>query len=149
MPTTPQRGYEYPDPAISPDVPYWLQRLAEQLDVDVQQVVTDLAALTSTATDHGVRLDTLEVKVGNVNDVHLGSGDVTISGGAGFATLTHGAGFTPTHVFVAQSDPAGDFAVPWGVDSFTSTTCRVRFLNAGGDGAAPDGIVPCRWLALR
>lgn len=38
MPTTPNRGYWYPDPTPRPDVPYDMQRHAQDVDADVAEV---------------------------------------------------------------------------------------------------------------
>lgn len=38
------RGYPYPGPDDDPDVPYWMQRLAEELGVDVQSIADRVGA---------------------------------------------------------------------------------------------------------
>lgn len=40
MPETP-RGYPYPDGGVQPDVPYWLQQLAEAINDDVTALAAD------------------------------------------------------------------------------------------------------------
>jgi hypothetical protein len=42
MANTTNRVYPYPVPGSDPDVPYWIQQLAEKLDVDVKSVVDEM-----------------------------------------------------------------------------------------------------------
>jgi len=42
MTDTLNRGYPYPLPTADPDVPYWLQRLAEDVDTDVQDLLDNV-----------------------------------------------------------------------------------------------------------
>lgn len=45
MTDTLNRGYPYPAPTADPDVPYWLQRLAEDVDADMVATLAKLAKL--------------------------------------------------------------------------------------------------------
>jgi hypothetical protein len=54
----------------------------------------------------------------------------------GFLTVTHSLGWTPRAIFPINQNPNSNFPVCWGVDSITSTTCRIRFLNASSAGGA-------------
>lgn len=46
MPLTPNRSYETPPGGVQPDVPYWLQSLATQMDTDVASLLTTIANFT-------------------------------------------------------------------------------------------------------
>lgn len=64
---------------------------------------------------------------------------VAISGttdASGFLTVTHGLGWTPRAIFPINQNPNTNFPVVWGVDSVTTTTARIRFMNASSAGLA-------------
>lgn len=65
MPSTPN-GLPYPDNAATPDVPYWLQQLADAVEARIRKPFYAALYNTSGSDVNGVR------------------------------TVTHGAGFTPT-----------------------------------------------------
>lgn len=51
----------------------------------------------------------------------------------GFLTITHNSlFFTPQSGWTVTTNPGASFAQFWGIDTITTTTCRVRFANAGG-----------------
>ena len=59
--------------------------------------------------------------------IHWGTVTTGATDASGYRTITHGAGFTPTTV--TGTNAAG---YQMGVDSITSTTFRIRFLQADG-----------------
>lgn len=67
---------------------------------------------------------------------HWGYTSVSTTGASATATVTHGAGFTPSAVIIQGVD------VTWRimVDSFTSTTFRVRTFNSAGASYALSGV---------
>lgn len=67
----------------------------------------------------------------------------------GFLTVTHGAGFTPTGVWAVTTNPSSSFALFWGVDSITSTQCRLRFMNASVAGPLNGLAVSGRLFLVR
>lgn len=69
---------------------------------------------------------------------------------SGFLTVTHSLGWTPRAVFPINQNPNTNFPVVWGVDNVTSTTCRIRFMNAStAGGAASLGTGPQMMLCIR
>lgn len=78
---------------------------------------------------------------------------VAISGttdSVGFLTVSHNLGWTPRAIFVINQNPNSNFPIVWGVDSITSTQCRIRFMNASqAGGAASLAIGPQMMLCIR
>lgn len=67
MTTTDHREYIEIPGGVSPDFRYWINRLANEIDVDVQEVAdalglatSDLGTVKITVTDHGTRISTAE-----------------------------------------------------------------------------------------
>lgn len=111
MPTTP-RGLPYPSPTgVAPDVPYYMQQLAEEVESKF-----------------------LEHTHGSARRMHLAL-NVTASGGgittdsSGYITVVHGAGFTPRAVFALPMAGGVTLGHVIAADGFTSTTVRLRFAN--------------------
>lgn len=92
-----------------------------------QTSVTDLPALSTTVSDHESRIDAIETKPQSV----WGKATVTTNS-SGYATVPHSAGFTPTVVVVTGSNPTVQNNA-LGVDTFTSTSFRVRAVNGSGN----------------
>lgn len=72
MTDTTNREYPYPDPDVDPDVPYWMQRLAEALDVDVQTLADRL-----TATESAEYAEFTAFAVQHVANTNYGPGQFT------------------------------------------------------------------------
>lgn len=69
---------------------------------------------------------------------------------AGFLTVSHSLGWAPRAIFPINQNPNSNFPVVWGVDSITSTQCRIRFMNAStAGGAASIATGPQMMLCIR
>lgn len=75
MPNTPSLALPYPAPAAVPDVPYWLQQLAEAVDTIVADRTKDSGnvtnALTSVDTANWTVVSQQAIKVGRIVQVYL------------------------------------------------------------------------------
>lgn len=67
---------------------------------------------------------------------------------SGFLTVPHGQSFTPIAAWFINTNPAGSFAVAWGVDSIGDTTCRLRMSHANG-GALASAAVQGRLFLIK
>lgn len=76
---------------------------------------------------------------------------------SGFLTVPHAADFrNPAGVPVAPAggwamttNPNASFAQPWGIDTITTTSVRLRFANVAGTGAAASTAVAGRLFLIR
>lgn len=68
---------------------------------------------------------------------------------SGFLTVTHGAPWTPTGGWAMTTNPASSFAQAWGIDSFTATTCRLRFTSVASTGALASTAVQGRLFLVQ
>jgi hypothetical protein len=69
---------------------------------------------------------------GSSRTLHIGSAAVTTDA-SGYVTVTHGAGFTPSVVIAIPNTTGGvAFSAVYGVDTFTSTTFRLRMNGVTG-----------------
>lgn len=59
------------------------------------------------------------------------TGSVTTDA-SGFATVTHSIGTTPTHALFALNGTTGSLYGHWFVDTYTTTTVRVRVCDPSG-----------------
>jgi hypothetical protein len=105
---------------------------------------------------------TLEDTANAANNIQWFNGNLTVPGqvvssgsiisvayagttdASGFLTVTHGAGFTPAAGWAFTTNPNASFASPWGIDTITATTVRLRFANVAGTGAAATTAVAGR-----
>jgi hypothetical protein len=67
---------------------------------------------------------------------------------SGFLTVSHAAGFTPAAGWAMTTNPNSSFAQPYGIDSLTATSARLRFANVAGTGAAASTAVAGRLFLL-
>lgn len=68
---------------------------------------------------------------------------------SGFLTVTHGAPWTPVAGWYITTNPSGSFAAPWGIDTITATTCRLRIQNVAGTGALASTAVSGRLFLVK
>lgn len=123
MPNTPKYALPYPGPGVAPDVPVYMQQLAEAVEAKT---------VGSSTAKTGKRL-------------HWGFASLSTDAG-GFATVTHGAGFTPTAVFLQLFRATGSLYTDLACDSVTATTFRVRPLGADGVQALNVSGIPIFYL---
>jgi hypothetical protein len=119
MPNTPKYALPYPSPGVAPDVPVYMQQLAEGVEAKT---------VGSSTAKSGKRM-------------HWGSATVTTDSG-GMATVTHGAGFTPTVVVLQLARATGNLYTDIAVDSITATTFRCRPMGADGSIAVSMAGIP-------
>jgi hypothetical protein len=107
MPTNTDNGtYPLPTGTDPPDVPYWLDQLA--------QAVENKALVHNSTTRKRVHL---VVGLSGTTDANA------------YLTVTHGAGFTPRIVLPQIMNVGVHLGVPFAVGAVTSTTAVLRFFN--------------------
>lgn len=107
MPTTTDNGtYPLPTGTDPPDVPYWLDQLA--------QTVENKALIHNSTTRKRVHL---AVGLGGTTDANA------------YLTVTHNAGFVPRIVIPQCMNVGVHLGVPFAVGAVTSTTAVLRFFN--------------------
>lgn len=105
---------------------------------------------------------TLEDSAAPANNITWGNGGMTIPGtlaaagvvysiayagttdASGFLTVAHAAGWVPAGGWAMTTNPNASFAQPWGIDTITSTSVRLRFANVASTGAAASTAVSGR-----
>jgi len=134
MTDTLNRGYPYPQPTADPDVPYWLQRLAEDVDTDVHPLAQQLARLP----------------------YKVASGTSTISIGSAVAsatlTVTLPAGFTATPAVTATmaTATAGRASLlNIVVTNSTSTSFVVRLYTSDNANTGTSYTIGFNWIAVQ
>jgi len=109
-----------PDGDEAPQLDYWLNQLAEQIE-DRYVGKTDTAGRSRI---HRAR--------------NLGAGLTTDA--SGYITLNHGAPFTPTTITAHVTSNAATLLVPISTGDITATTVKVRFQSwSTGGNIAPAG----------
>lgn len=113
MPSTPAQALPYPAPGDTPDVPYWSQQLAENVEAK---------ALFQTS--------------GSAKRQHIQTFPGGTTDASGFLTFSHTAGFVPRAMTVINTAPGSSFAAYYGFDSSVTTgsSAKVRFQHASTTG---------------
>lgn len=142
MPTT--KGFPYPLQTDDPNVPGDIQALAEAVDTELDDYLTEAVAAstyrTISASYTKTEIDTkYETATDGPSAIRIGTAYDTPNG-AGRLVITHGAGFTPSRAIVtlqeasAQIAGAAGYSIVVDTGSFTASVFDVlAYKNSNGD----------------
>lgn len=142
MADTLNRGYPYPLPNSDPDVPYWAQRLAEDVDVDVKAVYDLLNPIAAKTIPAGTQSGVVTVTVNNAT-------------AAGAATVTFPTAFSaaPNAVMLTKATVSGAASTQRRlqpvVSGVTATGFTANLETADGTNVGATFAVSCHWVAVK
>lgn len=130
MGSTPVFGFPYPDGSATPDVPYWLQQLAESVEADVAAV--DAARKATVMGSSGVP----RAWIGTANVAALAAG-----AGANVTVTVPAGVFSAPPAAVASPGVSSRLSVAVTGSTTTSVTVRVDNFTAAAAGAATVSVI--------
>ncbi|AYN55954.1 hypothetical protein QEX65_gp13 [Arthrobacter phage Noely] len=141
MGTTLKRGYRYPGQGAEPDVAGDVQKLAEDVSVDVDGVATDVAGLKAKRIPAGTQAGMVTVTVNNAT----AAGSVAVAFPAAFAAAPNGVVLTMGQVSGSASTMR---RLQTRVTAVTATGFTANLETSDGSNVGATFAVPCHWVAV-